>query len=76
VAKNWLLAAGSLPVTVEETLIDGWTMPNVALVSKFCLKLVPNLRALPVIERKKHRFLTHVKQWKKWESFYSFQQER
>ncbi len=61
-AKNWLLAGGSLPVTVEETLIDGWTMPNVALANKYCLKLLPNLRALPVIEQKNHRFLAHVKQ--------------
>jgi hypothetical protein len=51
--KNWLVAGGSLPVTVEETLIDGWTMPNVALANKYCLKLVPTprRRALPVIEQ-------------------------
>jgi hypothetical protein len=49
--KNWLLAGGSL--LVEETLIDGWTMPNVALANKYCLKLVPYLRALPVLEKKK-----------------------
>ncbi len=46
-------------------------MPNVALANKYCLKLVPNLRALPVKEQKNYRFLAHVKKWKKCESLFS-----